>query len=73
MNAPIRPLKSLGQHFLNSPETASRIANSLSSDSSYVLVLEIGPGTGVLTEYLLHNTSKQLFCIEVDDRSIPVL
>lgn len=73
MNAPIRPLKSLGQHFLNSPETASRIANSLSSDSSYAQVLEIGPGTGVLTEYLLHNTSKQLFCIEVDDRSIPVL
>ncbi|MBL0343031.1 MAG: 16S rRNA (adenine(1518)-N(6)/adenine(1519)-N(6))-dimethyltransferase RsmA [Bacteroidetes bacterium] len=73
MNSFIRPLKSLGQHFLNSPETAARIAHSLSSDSTYNQVLEIGPGTGVLTEYLMQNTSKKLFCIEVDDRSIPVL
>ncbi len=72
MHSPIRPLKSLGQHFLNSPETAARIAGSLSYDASYNTVLEIGPGTGVLTEHLI-NCNKNLFCIEVDDRSILVL
>lgn len=73
MHSPIRPLKSLGQHFLNSPETAESIARSLSDDATYSQILEIGPGTGVLTEYLLKNKTKKLFCIEVDDRSIPVL
>ncbi|HMT29796.1 MAG TPA: 16S rRNA (adenine(1518)-N(6)/adenine(1519)-N(6))-dimethyltransferase RsmA [Bacteroidia bacterium] len=73
MHSSIRPLKALGQHFLNSNEIAKKIANSLSSDSSYNQVLEIGPGTGVLTELLVQNEKKKLFCIEVDGRSVEVL
>lgn len=73
MRAPVRPLKGLGQHFLNSPEIAAKIATSLTGSNSYDQVLEIGPGTGVLTEFLLQEKSKKLFCIEVDDRSVQYL
>jgi 16S rRNA (adenine1518-N6/adenine1519-N6)-dimethyltransferase len=73
MRPPLKPLKGRGQHFLNKPEIASDIASSLSNDGSYVNVLEIGPGTGVLTQALLQNETKNLFCIEVDDRSVEYL
>jgi 16S rRNA (adenine1518-N6/adenine1519-N6)-dimethyltransferase len=73
MRTPVRPLKGLGQHFLNSPEFAAKIADSLTRNDSYDQILEIGPGTGVLTNYLLQHTGKKLFCIEVDDRSVQYL
>ena len=73
MYSPLRPLKALGQHFLNSPEIASRIAGSLSNSDAYTQILEIGPGTGVLTAHLITQTQKELFCIEVDDRSVEYL
>src|SRR5688500_18966020 len=73
MRTHVRPLKGLGQHFLNSPEFAAKIADSLTRNDSYDQVLEIGPGTGVLTNYLLRHTGKKLFCIEVDDRSVQYL
>ncbi len=73
MRAPVRPLKGLGQHFLNSPEIAANIAGALTRSEAYDQVLEIGPGTGVLTSHLLQHTSKKLFCIEVDDRSVQYL
>lgn len=73
MQAPLKPLKGLGQHFLNKPEIASDIANALSNDGSYNVVLEIGPGTGVLTSALLQTGIKNLYCIEIDDRSVAYL
>ena len=47
----VKAKKHLGQHFLKDETIAQRIANTLSL-SSYSHVLEIGPGTGVLTKYL---------------------
>jgi 16S rRNA (adenine1518-N6/adenine1519-N6)-dimethyltransferase len=73
MQAPIRPLKGLGQHFLNKPEIALAIAEALSNDGSYKSVLEIGPGTGVLTSALLQSGVANLKCIEVDERSVAYL
>jgi 16S rRNA (adenine1518-N6/adenine1519-N6)-dimethyltransferase len=73
MGAYIKPLKSLGQHFLSVPAIAKQIACSLSGDGSYSQVLEIGPGTGVLTEALLENGVENLFCIEIDNRSVDIL
>jgi len=73
MHAPIRPLKGLGQHFLNRPEIALDIAGALSNDGSYDKVLEIGPGTGVLTSALLQSDVRELYCIEIDERSIHYL
>jgi len=45
--------KSFGQHFLNKEDIAKRIADSLICQHQYNAVLEVGPGKGVLTKYLL--------------------
>lgn len=72
MSRHITPLKSLGQHFLKENDIADRIAHSLSGDKS-LKVLEIGPGTGILTASLLKSGISDLYCIEVDDRSVVYL
>ena len=66
----IRPLKALGQHFLTNLETASEIAHALSEEARKGLVLEIGPGTGVLTNELIEAGVRDLHCVEVDERSV---
>ena len=48
----VRPKKYLGQHFLTDLNIAQNIADTLSGDG-YKHVLEVGPGMGVLTQYLL--------------------
>ena len=48
----VKPKKALGQHFLKDLQIAQRIADTL-SDYKDLPVLEIGPGMGVLTQYLL--------------------
>lgn len=45
--------KSFGQHFLNSEDVASRIASSFSQKDALTALLEVGPGKGVLTKYLV--------------------
>jgi 16S rRNA (adenine1518-N6/adenine1519-N6)-dimethyltransferase len=55
----VRPKKKLGQHFLTDLNIAKKIADLLDSNSA-LNILEIGPGTGVLTQYL---TSKKQFFI----------
>ncbi|MDR0660128.1 MAG: 16S rRNA (adenine(1518)-N(6)/adenine(1519)-N(6))-dimethyltransferase RsmA [Prevotellaceae bacterium] len=67
----VRPKKSLGQHFLRDKSVARRIVDSLSDNQK--TVLEIGPGTGVLTEYLLERPDINLYAIEIDRDSVPYL
>jgi 16S rRNA (adenine1518-N6/adenine1519-N6)-dimethyltransferase len=69
----IKPLKSLGQHFLNQPEIAGQIAGALTNEAGYTTILEIGPGTGVLTGELIKSGKNNLFCIEIDERSVALL
>jgi 16S rRNA (adenine1518-N6/adenine1519-N6)-dimethyltransferase len=76
----VRPKKALGQHFLKDLKIAKRIADSLDSkffrddlNNSRGLVLEIGPGTGVLTQYLLERDEIDLFLSEIDKESIDYL
>lgn len=57
--------KSLGQHFLNNPRTAERIAEAISPDAR--TIIEVGPGPGILTEHILERDG-DLFFIEKDDR-----
>jgi len=67
----VRPKKHLGQHFLKDENIAQKIANTLSF-KGYQNVLEIGPGTGVLTKYLLEkNTTTHV--IELDTESVEFL
>jgi 16S rRNA (adenine1518-N6/adenine1519-N6)-dimethyltransferase len=67
----VRPKKHLGQHFLNDENTARRIADTLTLEG-YADVLEIGPGTGVLTKYLLEK-DVNLHVIEIDVESVAYL
>lgn len=63
--------KSLGQNFLIDESVSKRITQfSEISDDDYVI--EIGPGTGALTKYLIPKT-KNLICIEIDKRAVQVL
>ncbi len=57
--------KSYGQHFLNSEITAQRIADALSLTDQYQRVLEVGPGQGMLTKYLLEKPF-ELLVVEAD-------
>lgn len=69
----IRPKKHLGQHFLRDENIARKIANSLSGHDAYNTVLEIGPGTGALTKWLISDRPYQWVGVEVDDESISYL
>lgn len=66
----VRPKKYLGQHFLKDKNIAARIVDSLQSQN--IPVLEIGPGTGVLTSFLVEK-KYDLSLIEIDTESIEYL
>ncbi len=67
----VKAKKHLGQHFLTDESIAEQIADSLSSQG-YQHVLEIGPGMGVLTKYLLKKDIKT-HVIEIDSESVDYL
>lgn len=67
----VKPKKNLGQHFLADQNIALKIVDSLGSDVSDVL--EIGPGMGVLTQYLLKRPEINLHVIEIDRESVQYL
>jgi len=67
----VRAKKHLGQHFLTDEQIASDIADSL-TQKGYNTVLEIGPGMGVLTKYLLKKDFKT-YVIEIDSESVDYL
>lgn len=64
--------KSLGQHFLNNEVIAMDIANALETPSK-TQVIEIGPGMGVLTKYLVQNPNIDLKAVELDGESVNYL
>ena len=65
------PKKKLGQHFLKDIKIAEKIVNSLDRDKKDIII-EIGPGKGILTEKLIHNYSN-LYLIEIDKDLLPFL
>ncbi len=69
---PVKPKKSLGQHFLTDKNIARKIVDSLTWQH-YNKVLEIGPGMGVLTEVLLALPDKEMRFVEIDRDSIAYL
>ncbi|NPB05582.1 MAG: ribosomal RNA small subunit methyltransferase A [Aquificae bacterium] len=68
----VRPKKFLGQHFLRSKGVVEKIADALAVKPDDLLV-EVGPGTGVLTEELLKRGPKKLVALEVDRELVPLL
>ncbi len=67
----VRAKKHLGQHFLKDESIASKIADTLSLQG-YSDVLEIGPGMGVLTQFLLRRPAR-LLAMDIDRESIDYL
>ena len=70
-DSPVAAKKYLGQHFLKDEDIAKRIAETL-TQQGYKHVLEIGPGTGVLTKYLLLKEI-ELTAMDLDTESIAYL
>ncbi len=70
-DSPVKAKKHLGQHFLKDEKIALKIASTLSF-KGYNNVIEIGPGTGVLTKYLLQNEIN-LAAMDLDHESIDYL
>jgi 16S rRNA (adenine1518-N6/adenine1519-N6)-dimethyltransferase len=68
----VRAKKSLGQHFLKDKNIAARIADSLTGEG-YDSVVEIGPGMGILTGFLLERNFKDFRVIEIDNESVHFL
>ena len=64
----VRPKKALGQHFLTDLDVAARIASTLDAAPG-MPVLEIGPGMGVLTQYILAS-GRELDVVEIDTESV---
>ena len=63
----VRAKKALGQHFLTDLSIAKAIAQALLVDEGSVMpTLEVGPGMGVLTQYLLERNDVDLRMVEVD-------
>jgi 16S rRNA (adenine1518-N6/adenine1519-N6)-dimethyltransferase len=71
MHHSIKPKKSLGQHFLKDANIVRKITAAIPAKADEH-VIEIGPGTGALTEYLLESY-KNLTAIEIDQRAVEVL
>ena len=69
----VRPKKSLGQHFLHDAAIAGRIVDALQINSISPLVLEIGPGMGVLTQILIKRSDIDLKVVEIDRESVAYL
>jgi len=68
----VRPKKNLGQHFLTDKNIAKDIVTLLKA-TNLSKVLEIGPGMGVLTNYLLENSEYETSVIEIDHESVNYL
>ncbi|MDG2426454.1 MAG: 16S rRNA (adenine(1518)-N(6)/adenine(1519)-N(6))-dimethyltransferase RsmA [Flavobacteriales bacterium] len=70
---PVRAKKHLGQHFLRSPIVSERMADALSCSDQWAHILEVGPGTGALTQPLLQRHGKKVRAVEVDLESVAYL
>ena len=67
----IKANKSLGQNFLINSEVVEKIVNC-SEITNEDMVIEIGPGLGTLTKYLLEKAGK-VICVELDSKMIKIL
>lgn len=69
----VKAKKHLGQHFLKDLKAAERIVSLLSLHGGYKKVLEIGPGMGVLTQFMMPNAAYETSVIEIDKESVEYL
>ena len=68
----VKAKKHLGQHFLTDLNIAKRISDALELETE-MPVLEVGPGMGVLTQFLLQNEKYNTSVVEIDHESVEYL
>ncbi len=68
----VRPKKNLGQHFLTDLSIAKRIADTVDEPFADLPVLEVGPGMGVMTQYLVEKP-RPFKVVEIDRESVAYL
>ena len=69
----VRAKKQLGQHFLTDKNIAEKIVNSLQLSESVQHVLEVGPGMGILSDFLFLQKTYETYLIDIDTESIVFL
>ncbi|HET8829492.1 MAG TPA: 16S rRNA (adenine(1518)-N(6)/adenine(1519)-N(6))-dimethyltransferase RsmA [Pelobium sp.] len=69
----VKAKKHLGQHFLTDKNIAEKIVNSLVHHDKYDKVLEVGPGMGVLSDFLLQKKEFETHLIDIDTESFHFL
>jgi 16S rRNA (adenine1518-N6/adenine1519-N6)-dimethyltransferase len=69
----VKPKKHLGQHFLVDQNIAAKIVEQLQLPGGVGQVLEVGPGMGVLTQYLLQKKHFQTTILDIDQESVAYL
>lgn len=72
MHHPVRAKKQLGQHFLNDASIARRTVDALLETDRKTPVIEVGPGTGMLTQFLIEE-KMDFFALDVDAESVAYL
>jgi 16S rRNA (adenine1518-N6/adenine1519-N6)-dimethyltransferase len=73
MKHSVRAKKHLGQHFLNDESIAKKIVEALLQKDNKTPAVEVGPGTGVLTKYLVEELGNNFYALDVDRDSVPYL
>ncbi len=73
MSSSVRAKKHLGQHFLTDKHTAAKIVGALQPELGFDTVLEVGPGMGILSDFLLANNRYETWLIDVDGESVHFL
>lgn len=68
----VKPKKRLGQHFLRDRNVAAKIAASVTGEG-YRCVIEVGPGMGILTEFLIKRGFGRFVAAEIDRESVEFL
>ena len=69
----VRAKKHLGQHFLTDKNIAAKIVDSLQPGGKYRQVLEVGPGMGILSDFLLKKDEYEVSLIDIDTESYQYL
>src|SRR6201994_1916435 len=69
----VRAKKHLGQHFLTDKNIANKIVESLRPEGKYAQVLEVGPGMGILSDFLLQKTGYETYLVDIDTESYEFL
>lgn len=69
----VKAKKHLGQHFLTDESIASNTVDALQMTDQYSKVIEVGPGMGVLTKYLVKREDLETYIIDIDGESIQFL